>query len=141
MMDDVTIRDILVPALKAAFPNSGMRIGAPPEPVAVFPAACPEVGDVQIYDDGDAATVVLENVTHHHANAYETISAGERAQWVTAEVVAFLRALFDDRVFLWSRDQGKGGGGWQQPYEGTIPNDVPDDADLFVWSRRIERTG
>lgn len=142
MTADVTIREVLVPALEAAFPGSGMRVSASPDPVATFPAACAEVGDVHIYDDGDEATVVIENVTHHHSNPYESeMSSRERAEWVTQEVVEFLRALFDDRVFLWARQQGKGGGGWAQPYEGVIPDDVPEDADVFVWSRRVERTG
>jgi hypothetical protein len=26
---------------------------------------------VQIYDDGDEATIVIENVTHHHTNPYD----------------------------------------------------------------------
>jgi hypothetical protein len=142
MTTTVTIREVLVPALEAAFSASGMRTATPPEPVAVFPAACAEVGDVQIYDDGDEATVVIEWVTHHHTNPYDSeMDPTERAKWITHEVVEFLHALFDDRVFLWSRQQGMGGGGWKQPYEGVIPDDVPEDADMFVWSRRLERTG
>ena len=141
MTADVTIRDLLVPALEAAFPTSGMRDAFPPEPVAVFPAACPEVGDVRIYDDGDEATVDIEHVTHHHINPDDSeMTPRERAVWVTQAVVEFLRALFDDRVILWSRQHGKGGGGWIQPYEGVIPDGVPGDADIFVWSRRVERT-
>jgi hypothetical protein len=141
MTNDVTIREVLVPALEAAFPASGMRVAAPPEPVAVFPPACAEVGEVKIYDDGDEVTVVIENVTHHHTNPYDSeMTPNERAQWVAHEVVEFLQALFGDRVFLWSRQQGKGGGGWKQPYGGVIPDDVPQDADMFVWSRRVERT-
>jgi hypothetical protein len=142
MKDDMAIRDVLVPALEGAFPTSGMRVAVHPEPVAVFPAACPEVGDVQIYDDGDEATVVIENVTHHHVNPYDAkMTPSERAEWVTHEVLVFLHALFEDRVFLWSRQKGKSGGGWQQPFERLIPDDVPRDADMFVWSRRVEPAG
>lgn len=141
MTNDVAIREVLVPALEAAFPGAGMCISSPPDPVAIFPAACAEVGDLRIFDDGDEATVVIENVTHHHTTPYDPdMSGSERVQWITDEVVEFLLALFDDRVFLWSRQQGKGGGGWKQPYEGVIPDDVPEGADMFVWSRRIERT-
>ncbi len=96
---------------------------------------------MQIYDDGDEATVNIGNVTHHHINPYDPdMSHIERAQWVTDEVVEFLQSLFDDRVFLWTQ-RGIGRSGMQQPYEGAIPDDLPDDADLFVWSRRVERTG
>ncbi len=139
MTSIATIREILVPALEAAFPASGLRISSPPEPVAIFPAVCAEVGDVLIYDDGDEATVVIEKVTHHHTNPYNTdMTPHERAVWVTNEVVAFLHALFDDRVLLWSRQQGKGGSG-SQPFNGVIPTDLREGADTFVWSRRVVR--
>lgn len=142
MTADVTIREVLVPALEAAFPGSGMCVSAPPDAVATFPAACAEVGDVLIYDDGDEATVVIENVTHYHSNPYDSaMSPRERAERVTQEVVEFLRALFDDRVFLWARQQGRGGGGCQGLYDGVIPDNIPEDADMFVWSRRVRRTG
>lgn len=140
MGHEVTIREVLVPTLKAAFSDFGVRFAEPPAPVAVFPAACSEVGDVQIYDDGDEATVVIENVTHHHTNPYDPeMNSSDRARWITNEVVEFLQTLFDDRVFLWSRRQGHGGGGCHWPFEGVIPDGVPDDADLFIWSKRIER--
>lgn len=141
MAANITLRDALLPALGAAFPASGMRTEPAPGPVAVFPAACAEVGDVLVYDDGDEATVLIEHVTHHHVNPDDPeMTANERARGISLEVVAFLRALFADRVFLWSRQQGKAGGGWTQPYEGVTPDDTPEDADTFVWSRRVERT-
>ncbi|MBI1381732.1 MAG: hypothetical protein GC161_11675 [Planctomycetaceae bacterium] len=122
MTADVMIREVLVAALEAAFPGSGMRVSASPDPVATSPAACADVGDVKIYDDGDEATVVIENVTHHPSNPYDSkMSPRERAAGVTQEVVEFLRALFDDRVFLWARQQGKGGGLWKEPFDGIIP--------------------
>lgn len=142
MTGDLTIREILVPALEAAFPASGMRTATPPMPVALFPAACAEVGDVHVYDDGDEATVLIEHVTHHHVEPDDTeMTPNERAQWITLDVVEFLHALFGDRVLLWSREGGKRGGGWWRPYEGVLPGDIPNDADVFVWSRRLERAG
>ena len=57
---------------------------------------------------------------------------------VTEAVVDFLRDLFADRILLWSFDQGRGGGGWQ-PYEGVIPEDIPESADVFLWAGRIRR--
>ncbi len=142
MKSDVTISEVLLPALEAAFPASGLRVATTENLVAVFPAACSEVGGVLIYDDGDEATVDIENITHYHFNPYDSeISPYELALWVTNEVVEFLQALFDDRVLLWSRQQGRGGGGSLQPYEGVIPDYLPEDADIFVWSRRLERTG
>jgi hypothetical protein len=94
-----------------------------------------------IYDDGDEATVVIENVTHHHTNPYDSdMKDNERSRWIASKVVEFLRELFDDQVFLWSINKGQRGGGWRRPYDGSIPADVPAEADMFVWSRRIPNT-
>lgn len=60
------IRNVLVPALHARFPDRGLRTGDPPEPIAVFPAARPEVGDLCIWGDGDVATAAIGEVTHDH---------------------------------------------------------------------------
>lgn len=140
MTIEVTIRDVLVPALQAAFPNRGLRVGSAPDPVAVFPAVCAEVGDVEIYDDGDEAMFSINHVTHLHIGPDSLQGSPlERARSITEEVIEYLRLLFDDRLLLWSRQKGQGGGGWLVDHEGGLPDDVPDDADLFVWSRRIER--
>jgi hypothetical protein len=135
----VTIAGALAPALRAVFPDARVRISAPPDPVAVFPAACAEVGDAVVYDDGDEATIIIRNVGHHHVQADDAdLSGDERARWIAEQVVGFLRDLFADRVLLWSV-QGRSSG--HQPYEGRIPAEVPEHADVFLWSRRIARTG
>ncbi|MEQ8768625.1 MAG: hypothetical protein RL885_32260 [Planctomycetota bacterium] len=137
MRKEVTIREILVPALEAAFPSMGMCCGEPPDPVVVFPAICPEVGDVQIYDDGDEATIYIENVTHEHVNPYDSeMPPDGRTRWITDNVTRFLRALFDDRIVLFVM-QDEGGGGWQSIDD--IPREqLPRDADVFVWSKRLQ---
>lgn len=142
MATDVTIREVLLPALEAAFPGSGLRVSDSTDAVAVFPAVCAEVWEVQIFDDDDEATVVIEHVTHHHSNPYDSqLTSRQRAEWVARQVVEFLLDLFDDRELFWAREQGSAGGGWTRPYDGTIPDGIPEDADLFVWSGRVERTG
>jgi hypothetical protein len=139
MTRHVALADVLVPALLDAFPSSGMRVGKPPGPVAMFPAACDGVGDVLIFDDGDEATVVVQNITHHHENPYDASLVGiERYEWITERVVAFLRELFADRILLWSRDAGRRGGGWVRLGANATDNGGPRDADVFVWSRRVE---
>lgn len=133
----MAIRDVLFPALREAFPNSGLRVSGPPDVAATFPALCAEVGDVIVYDDEDEATVIIQNMTHFHINPYDSaMSEEERARWITDEVVDFLGELFADRILLWSVDQGRGSGGCQ-PYEGSVPADIPKDADKFLWSGRI----
>jgi hypothetical protein len=105
------IRDILLPALEANFPNRGFHRDDSPNVIGVFPAAHSEVGDVVIWDDGDEATVLIGEITHAHFNPYdETLSEQEVAQRVTSEVVEFLSDLFGDRLLLWrSRHGGSGG--------------------------------
>ncbi len=134
------VADLLLPELRKAFPDRAFRTGNSPEPIAVFPAACPEVGHVSIYDDGDEATVLIENVTHHHVNPYDAaLTPEEAARRITEDVVDFLRELFADRVLLWSIDQGRKGGGWERSFDGAVPNSLSADADVFVWARCIQK--
>jgi hypothetical protein len=124
---DVTIRDVLTPALQMTFQDRGLRVFCDDTNlVAEFPASCSEVGKVLIYDDGEEATVVIENITHHHVNPYdETLNPEERCHWISAKVMEFLGELFADRVFLWSINNGAGGGGWASLFDGAIPPDTP----------------
>ena len=73
------IRDRLIPALEAAFAGSDMQIDPENNPIARFPGVQKQVGDVLIYDDGDEATVCVDNISHGHFNPYdETISQEQR---------------------------------------------------------------
>lgn len=122
----MTLLDILVPDLQAAFPDRGIHVSDPPDPVVTFAAVCPEVGDMQIYDDGDEATVCIEWITHHHVNPYdEDMSDNERYRWITDNVIEYLTVLFADQLFLWSIDNGRAGGGCSWPFEGIMPSDTP----------------
>ena len=133
----MTIRDVLLPALRATFPDRGMREGDTPNVVAVFPAACAEVGDLTIYDDGDEATIVFEHVTHgHFVPDDDDLSEDERVRRLTNGVVEFLRDVFADRVLLFTTGKGRGPAGWTI-YDGTVPPLVPRFAHKFVWSGPI----
>jgi hypothetical protein len=106
------IADTLLPALREKFPESGMRCGSPPDAIAVFPAAHPEVGDVSIWDDGDEVIVVIGEITHGHFGAYEEDLSQEQVhQAVSENVVTFLEDLFADKVVLWHTRRG-GASGW-----------------------------
>ena len=137
---DMTIADVLVPMVKAMYPDRKPRFGSAPEPIVVFPAACPDVGDLSIYDDGEEATVAIENVTHHHVNNYDAeLSQEERIRRIAQRVVTFLDSLFSDSVLLWSIDRGQRMGGWRllPDDEEEIVDDLPDEADVFLWSQRL----
>src|SRR5262245_48711562 len=101
------ISDVLIPKLQQRFSGRGLRVGSAPSPFAVFPAAHPEVGDVQIYDDGDELTLVAGNFTHGHFSNYEdALSAKQKAEQVSEDVVNFLEDLFADRIVLWGSHKG-----------------------------------
>ena len=48
----MAICDVLLAALLERFSDRGFRVGTPPNPVAVFPAKHPDVGDVSVRGDG-----------------------------------------------------------------------------------------
>src|SRR5262245_39329931 len=128
------IRSILLPALRARFSRRELRAGMPPEPIAVFPAAHSAVGDVSIWDNDDEATVSVGEIAHQHFNPHDSsLSAPERAEWITEEVVNFLERLFADRVlFLKSRQSN-----WsstQRLEDGDPVPEIRSDVDAFLWS-------
>jgi hypothetical protein len=49
----------LIPKLLARFPDRCLRIYQGKQPFATFPASHPEVGDLQIHDDGDELTISI----------------------------------------------------------------------------------
>jgi hypothetical protein len=105
------IAGILIPLLKQRFPNHRIKIGAGSEPCVTFLAVHPEVGDVQIHDDGEEITLIAGNFTHGHFSNYDKIPVEEKEKLIAENVVAFLDKLFADQVVLWGSH--KGGGGWR----------------------------
>jgi hypothetical protein len=135
------LSDILIPALQEAFPSRGLRVASPPDPIATFPAACEQVGDLLILDHHQEATVVIGNITHFHVNPYDQdLSDEQRFRWITEGIVEFLDALFADEVLVWCYSGGQGTGGWRY-LDGTIPNGAPVGVECFVWSDRLAMRG
>jgi hypothetical protein len=129
------IRDHLIPALKREFSGWEVAFDGPPQPIATFPAAQPAVGRVLVYDDGDEATVLVENVTHSHFNPYdEKLSEAQRDEMVTEDVVDFLKALFSDRVLLHSSPDNRSGG-WTRLDLEDGPVELSPSFRYFLWSR------
>jgi hypothetical protein len=132
------IRDVLLPALLANFPNRGFRIDDSPNAVGVFPAAHPDVGDVTIWDDGDEATVGISEITHGHFNPYdETLSEKQVAERVTSDVVEFLNDLFADRVLLWKSQDGRSGG-WRILGHDNAYSIMDGDDITYLWSGPVK---
>jgi hypothetical protein len=132
------IHDRLIPALKREFAGREIAFDTPPQPIAIFPAAQPAVGRVMVYDDGDEATVLIENITHGHFNAYdEKLSEARRAEIITEDVIAFLRALFSDRVLLFTSPDNHVGG-WTRLDLKDGPVELSLSYRYFLWSRPYE---
>jgi hypothetical protein len=76
----------------------------------VFPAIHPEVGDIEIFDDGKEVTVKLGNLTHVHFDNYDTgLSEAEVAERLSSGVLSFLEDLFSDKIVVWGSHRGAGG--------------------------------
>ena len=130
------IRGKLIPLLEQKYAGLGLRVGAPPDPIAIFPARHPGVGDLSIYDDGDEVTVSIGEITHGHFNPYDADLTQEEAEAeVTDEVLGFLEDLFADKYLLW---KSGGSGGWQHLDYVERPLRPRKNADYFVWSGPVE---
>jgi hypothetical protein len=115
-----------------------MKIGTPPDPIAVFPAVHPAVGDVNIWDDDEEATVGIGDITHHHFNPYDSELTDEEAnQWITDRVVEFLELLFSDHVLLQKRTRSNWGSMESFGEEEGIPP-LREDAEGFLWSGPLD---
>jgi hypothetical protein len=133
------IKDSILAELKRRFPPGSYREGTDGKTVAVFPAKCPDVGDVTIWDDGDEATVLIEKITHGHFNPYDSsLSEADRDKEITETVCDFLDALFRNDVLLWT--SGRCGGCSRldlrkpEERENDVISGLKKGATYFLWS-------
>jgi hypothetical protein len=130
------IRDHLVRELRQRFPELAFVFDEPPGSVASLQSPCPALGRLDIRDDGDEATVYF-TPTHGHFDCHdEALTIEQREKQIADDVMAFLDALFKDRVVVWQMFGGLAGG-WRvlQPGE-----DVPAPSlarRQFLWTREI----
>ena len=75
-----------------------MKFGGTDGPLVIFPAAHPEVGDVEIHDNGADIIVSIGRLTHEHFPV-----DGD-------DVIVFLEQLFADRIELFCSGSR---GGWR----------------------------
>lgn len=131
-----SIAHLLLAEFAHRFPDRTFRADAPPQPVATFPAAHPDVGEVSVWDDGGEATVAVGDITHGHFDCYdEGLSAIDRRRRVANDVAKFLELLFSDRVLLWhSPGPNPRSGGWQV-IDASSSYSIMDGGDVtYLWS-------
>ena len=134
------IRDQLIPALRESFPTESFIFSEPPQPIASLPAPYPEIGRLDIYDDGDEATVDLTEITHGHFSCYDTDTTTEqREAMITADVIDFLHALFSDQILLY-RTPTRSMGGWTRLDLSPESERIRRDREYFVWTHPFHNT-
>jgi hypothetical protein len=106
------LAQVAIPILRDKFPERGLRLDPNARAFAVFPAIHPEVGDIEICDDGDELTVMVGNFTHYHlGNHDEGIDDQERQRRIIKTLVEFLDELFSDQVEMYGSHATGGGFG------------------------------
>jgi hypothetical protein len=104
------LTDTLISQLRTRFTGRPFVVGSSPGPVATFPAAHPDVGDLLIHDDGDEFTVYLGRFTHVHFNCYdEALTQEERSAQIVDSLLRFLDDIFADRMEFFGSHGGGGG--------------------------------
>lgn len=132
------LADALTQRLRERFPDMKMVFGAPPEAVVVIPAAHPDVGDIQIFDDGDEFTIIVGNFTHSHISDFNAQSQQEAEQQSVNNVVGFLEQLFADQIVLWGSH--KSSGGWYDRERVNMQRQrLTEGKKLYVWSGPLDR--
>jgi hypothetical protein len=132
------LKDYLAPAIQSKFPDMEVRFGSPPDPVAVFPAKNPEVGDLIVWDYQGEAVVNIGEITHGHFDPFEPHQTQEKEDAeVTDSIIGFIEDVFADK-YLFYKYRGSGGGGFQHLDYLDEPLTFHPDADYFVWSGRFE---
>jgi hypothetical protein len=134
------IRNAILAELERRFPAGTYNAGED-DTIAVFPASIPAIGSVSIHEDGLAAIVVIEHITHGHFDSWdEELQDSERVVDVVDRVCIFLEDLFADKVILWTQGSG-GAGGWdyvdfedQNAGDKDFIADLKRNASYFLWS-------
>jgi hypothetical protein len=128
-----TLSEKLIPRLRARFPERGLRVHEGKEPVASFPAAHPEVGDLRIDDDGDELTISVGQLTHGHFTPKEyQLPSQETQEDLIERVLEFLDLVFNDQIEFGTADRA---GSWYA--RGEEPIGQWPNRRRFVWSGPI----
>ena len=131
------IRDLLIPALQERYPYIPFAFQNSPQPFARARCQCTELGELEIHDDEEEATVVLTRITHSHFNPYTKMTQASRDAWVTATVLDHLDALFSDRLLLYflSSDRHQCGSiRYEDPIDRLSPVPNMEQYKSYVWS-------
>jgi hypothetical protein len=126
------IKDKLLPRLEETFSKESFSVGSPPEPIAVFKAKHPGVGELSIWDDGDEVTISIGDITHGHFDSFDSnLTQEEIESEIIENIIDFLKQMFADKYLLF---KSQGSGGWQHLDYIEKPFKRQESAKYFVWS-------
>ena len=137
----MSIRESLLFAVMERFGDRNPRIGTPPDPLVVFPAKHPAVGDVRVTDvsvaPNMAVTVLVGAVMADTFHSFDVhLERAERARRLTNEVVRLLLELFADRLLIWRSTDGRNPGWRERGDAGHTEPLVSDNRtyERYLWS-------
>ena len=133
--EDNMIRDSLLHEIDKTFPGWEMTLDPNSNVIVRFHCIQSDVGDVVIYDDGDEATVCIENISHGHFSSHdESLDKAANEQEVATDVIDFLKALFADQVLLYTTQDHRNGG-WIRLDLADGPAQLSSRHRYFLWSK------
>ena len=125
----------VLPLLESRFSGGRMQSRPGEAPFAVFPALHADVGDIEIFDEGDELTVVVGKFTHSHFGNYDKeTSESERAARVCESLMEFLTDLFADRIEMYGSHLGGGGTRRRDRGKRGVISNVFFGSKTYVWS-------
>ena len=138
------LRDILVPALRERYRDRGVQLFEDSDRslIARFPAAHPEIGDLELAASARATgvNVRIGDVLHDDFYSLDThLTDAERNRRVVEEVIRFLDELFADRLLFWRGAEG-GAFGWRERgISGSLDPLVLDNRRylVYLWSHPL----
>lgn len=141
----MTLADRLIPKLRKRFAARAFRVTGAAQPCVVFPPVHPDVGPIEIHDDGTELTLVTGNFTHGHFSNYDDkLSDEEKANVIVSAVIDFLEDVFADQIVFWGSHEN-GGGWWRRENSDEGQSVWPwpieraaQSSKRFVWSGPIE---
>jgi hypothetical protein len=136
----VAIRDLLVDTIRHRYADRSVELveGGERGPVARFPAAHPDVGDLHVDTGAFGVDVHIDDILHDSFHSYDAhLDDGERNQRLLSEVLRFLDELFADRLLFWKAAEGPGIGWRERGVTGSFDPLVMDDRvyRVYLWSR------
>jgi hypothetical protein len=128
------IREHLTAAIRESFPSLPFSFLQSSNLIATLESPFAEIGKLEVYDDGEEATVCITEVTHGHFNPYDSsLTEQQRDQKIVEEVIDFLQALFAGKVLL-ERTPSRHIGAWRRLDLLPKPPVLNPEREYFLWS-------